>query len=66
MLWIITHKETYETPKGAIQTVHIERDDDTGIVLILERPTADDDMTKADMAALALAQGEIIDPNNID
>ena len=66
MLWIITHKETVETPRGAVQVVHIEREDEE-IALVLERPATDDDMTKAEMAALALAQdGLIIDPNNID
>ena len=65
MLWIITHKETVETPRGAMQVIHIEREDETA--LVLERSAAEEDMTKAEMAALAFAQyGEIIDPNNID
>ena len=66
MIWIITYKDTYETPRGAVQVVHIEREDEE-ITLVLERPATDDDMTKAEMSALALTQdGLIIDPNNID
>jgi hypothetical protein len=66
MLWIVTHKETAERPSGAVQVVHIESHDEEN-ALVLERPAAHDDMTKADMAALAFEQyGEIIDPNNID
>jgi hypothetical protein len=66
ILWIITHKETVETPRGAVQVVHIEREDEE-ITLVLERPAADDDMTKAEMSALAFAQdGLIIDYNDID
>jgi hypothetical protein len=65
MIWIVTYRETVERPAGSMQVVHIERDDETA--LVLERPAAHEDVSKADMAALALAQyGEIIDPNNID
>jgi hypothetical protein len=65
MLWNITYRETVVTPLRTLQVVHIERDD--GCVLVLERLALEDEMTKADMAALAFADcGEIIDPNNID
>lgn len=65
MIWTITHRETVVTPLKTLQIVHIERDD--GCAIVLERLALEDEMTKADMAALAFADcGEIIDPNDID
>ena len=66
MLWTITYRETLVTPLNTtLQVVHIERDD--GCAIVLERLALEDEMTKADIAALAFADyGEIIDPNNID
>ena len=65
MLWIITYSETVERPSGAVQAVHIEAED--GIALVLERPAIFDEITKADLSALALAQyGVTINPYDID
>jgi hypothetical protein len=65
MIWIVTYRETVERPAGSMQVVHIERDDETA--LVLERPAAHDDINSSEIAALAFAQyGLIIDSNNID
>jgi hypothetical protein len=65
MIWIVTYRETVERPSGSVQVVHIERDDETA--LVLERPAAHDDINNIEIANLALDQyGLIIDSNNID
>jgi len=65
MLWYVTHWETVERPSGAIQQIHLEADD--GIALVLERPAIFDEIKKADLSVLALAQYDIkINPNDID
>ena len=65
MFWYVTHWETIERPSGAIQQIHLEAED--GIALVLERPASFDEIKKADLSVLALAQYDIkINPNDID
>jgi len=63
-MWFVTYRETVYRPSATVQVVHIE--DESGNVLILERPAGDEELNGIEIAALALQhEGLAIDPNDI-